>query len=67
MYVGTGCSGIIVLFFKNFQNIATSPTALGRNWLYIKWSAMTVHSHCAQSFKDLLQRYVGEGWVAVDC
>ena len=28
---------------------------------------VTVHSHCVENFKDIFQRYVGEGWVAVDC
>ena len=27
---------------------------------------VTVHSHCVESFKKLLQQYVGEGWAAVD-
>ena len=25
---------------------------------------VTVHSHLVESFENLLQRYVGEGWVA---
>ena len=27
---------------------------------------MDVHSHCVETFKDLVQRYVGEGWAALD-
>ena len=27
---------------------------------------MTVQSHCIERFENLLQRYVGEGWVAMD-
>ena len=27
---------------------------------------MTVHSHCVESFENILQQYVGEGWVAED-
>ena len=27
---------------------------------------VTVRSHCFESFENLLQRYVGEGWGAVD-
>ena len=28
---------------------------------------VTVQSHCAEDFENLLQRCVGEGWLAVDC
>ena len=28
---------------------------------------VTVHSHCVESFEGLLQRYVGEKGVAVNC
>ena len=28
---------------------------------------VTVHSHCVESFEGLLQRYVDEGGVAVNC
>ena len=27
---------------------------------------VTVQSHCVESFENLLQRHVGEGWVAID-
>ena len=54
-------------FFKNFHYFASFPSqALGCHWLYRNLPANRIDSHCHESFENLLQRYVGKGWVAVD-
>ena len=58
------------VFSKNSRKFATSPTpALGCYWFYKNYQPMGValHSRCVESFEGLLQQYVGEGGVAVNC
>ena len=69
LQTSTGCSLNIVFFPKNSLKFPTSPSlALVCYWLYKKGQPIgaTVHSHCVENFEGLLQRYVGEGGVAVN-
>ena len=55
---------------KTSQKFATSPSlALVCYWLYKKGQPIgaTVHSHCIENFEGLLQLYVVEGGVAMNC
>lgn len=53
---------------KNFHYIATSPSR--KHWAAIGQIGapigVTVHSLYVESFENILQRYIGEGWVAMD-
>ena len=59
-----------VFFSRILESLPTLPrqhsTSIGckKNYQPI---GLTVHSHCVQSFENLLQRYVGEGGIAVNC
>ena len=58
------------VFPKHPRKFATAPPlALVCAWLYKKGQPIgaTVHSHRVEKFKGLLQRYVGEGGVPVNC
>ena len=42
------------------------PSLPRKHWAAIVQKLATVHSHCVRSFTNLLQRYIGDGWVAVN-
>ena len=57
-------------FFPEFSKVCNSPSlALVCYWLYKKGQPIggTVHLHSVENFEGLLQRYVGDGGVAVYC
>ena len=59
----------MLLFLRNFIIMPTLPR---QHWAAIGCTEIgqpigaTVHLYCVDSFENLVQRYVGEGWVVVD-
>ena len=65
-FVSTGCSGKIVFFPKKFVFFHLSLVSIELQLVsseYGQLIGVTVHSYCLENFEDLLQRYVGGGFV----
>ena len=65
----TECSLNIVFFSQEFSKVCHLSLASTLLLLVVQKRLIgaTVHSHCVKNFEGLLQRYVGEGGVAVNC